>query len=93
MAKEERERWEIIRWEMREKKFIKKRKERYSNCVDIHSYCNNFGYLDNFNLIDVEDFWSKMCKISYFLYFAKFYIHLYGCSNKLYSIEHPTCIT
>ena len=78
---------------MREKKFIKKRKERYSNCVDIHSYCSNFGYLDNFDLIDVEDFWSKMCKISYFLYFEKFYIHLYGCSNKLYIIEHPTCIT
>ena len=59
----------------REKIKKRKRKERYSNCVNIHSYCSNFRYLDNFGLIDVEDFWSKMCKISYFLYFAKFYIH------------------
>ena len=44
-----------------------------SNSVNIHGYCNNFGYLDNFDLTDVEDFWSKMDKICYFLYFVKFY--------------------
>ena len=44
-----------------------------SNHINIHGYCSNFGYLDNFGLTDVEDFWSKMCKICYFLYFVKFY--------------------
>ena len=51
MAKEERERWEM----RDEREIFLKKIERYSNCVNIHSYCSNFGYLDNFGLIDVED--------------------------------------
>ena len=56
---------------MKEKKKI----ESYSNRVNIHDYCSNFGYLDNFGLIEMEEFWGKMCKICCFLYFAKFCIH------------------
>ena len=37
----------------------------YSKCVNMHS----------FKRTSVEDFLGKMCKICYFLYFAKFYIH------------------
>ena len=33
-----------------------------NNCVNIHNYYSNFGYLDNFNLTDVEDFWAKCVK-------------------------------
>ena len=57
----------------REKKIVKYKMQMNSNCVNIHNYCSNFGYLENFNLTDVEDFCGKMCKICYFLYFAKFY--------------------
>ena len=41
------------------------------NCVNIHNYCNNNGYLDNFGLIDVGNVWSKMCKTCYFFEFTK----------------------
>ena len=60
---------------MKEKKKI----ESYSNSVNIHDYCSNFGYLDNFGLIDVEDFWGKMYKICCLLYFAKFFKSWYDC--------------
>ena len=39
-----------------------------SNCVNIHGYCSNFGYLKNFGLTNVEDFWAKCVK------FVAFYI-------------------
>ena len=42
-----------------------------SNCVNIHGYCSNFGYLKNFGLTNVEDFLGKMYKICYI--FVKFY--------------------
>ena len=56
---------------MKEKKKI----ESNSNRVNIHDYCSNFRYLDNFGLIEMEEFWGKMCKICCFFYFAKFCIH------------------
>ena len=64
----ERERSDI--W--REKIIITKYKiQMNSNHVNVHGYCKYFGYLDNFGLIDVEDFWGKMCKTCFFLYFTK----------------------
>ena len=50
-----------------------------SNYVNIHDYCSNFRYLDNSDLIDVEDFWDKIYKNFYFLYFTKFYKGWYDC--------------
>jgi len=41
------------------------------NCVNIHNYCSNNGYLDNFGLIEVGNVWSKMCKACYFFEFTK----------------------
>ena len=65
---------------MERKKYKKYKMQINSNRVNIHGYCSNFGYLDNFNLTDVKDFWSKMYKICYFLYFVKFYK---GCCDCL----------
>ena len=47
----------------------------YNNCADMYSYCNKCVNIHNFRMIDVRDFLSKICKIYYFLYFAKFYIN------------------
>ena len=41
------------------------------NCVNIHNYCSNNGYLDNFGLIEVGNVWSKMCRTCYFFEFTK----------------------
>ena len=51
-----------------------------NNCVNIHGYCSDFGYLDNFDLTDVKDFWGKIYKFCSFLYFAKFYKDWCDCS-------------
>ena len=47
----------------------------YNNCADMYNYCNKCVNIHNFRMIDVRDFLSKICKIYYFLYFAKFYIN------------------
>ena len=41
---------------MERKKYKKYKMQINSNRVNIHGYCSNFGYLDNFNLTDVKDF-------------------------------------
>ena len=56
-----------------EKKIIKYKMQMNSNYINIHGYCSNFEYLENFSLTDVKDFWGKMCQICYLLYLAKFY--------------------
>ena len=38
------------------KKRIKYKIQMNSNCVNIHSYCSNNGYLHNFSLIEVGCF-------------------------------------
>jgi len=47
---------------MRERERERKKKN-YSIRVNMHNYCSNFGYLNNFSLIDVKDFGGKMCKL------------------------------
>ena len=37
----------------------------------MHGYCNTCAFMYNFTPIDVSVFLVKMCKISYFLYFAR----------------------
>lgn len=41
------------------------------NRINIHNYYSNNGYLDNFGLIDVRNFWVKCVKLATFLYFTK----------------------
>ena len=38
-----------------------------SNCVYLHGYCNNNGYLDNVSFTNVRDFWGKIDHFFYFL--------------------------
>ena len=53
----EREREREIKSNAREKKKrIKYKIQMNSNCVNIHSYCSNNGYLHNFSLIEVGCF-------------------------------------
>ena len=40
-----------------------------------------YTFLHNFRNTDVEHFWVKMCKKSYFLYFARLSMDRCGCSN------------
>ena len=58
------------------------------NRINIHGYCSNFGYLDNFSLIDVKDFWGKMCQICYLLYLVKFYKGWCDCFNNFFFFEN-----
>ena len=45
----------------------------YNNRVYMHGYFSSFAFLYTFTLIDVSFFfWVKMCKMDYFLYFARF---------------------
>ena len=37
----------------------------------MHSYCSTCAFMYNFTPTDVGIFLVKMCKISYFLYFAR----------------------
>ena len=39
----------------------------------MHGYCSKCVNIHSFRETDVEDFWGKMCKIGWFLHFAKFY--------------------
>ena len=53
----------------------------YNNCVYMHGYFSSFAFLYNFTLIDVSFFfWVKMCKMDYFLYFARFSMDWCRCS-------------
>ena len=47
----------------------------YSNHAYMHSYCSKYVNIHSFRMTDVEDFWGKMCKVCYFLYFANVYIY------------------
>ena len=37
----------------------------------MHGYCSTCAFMHNFTLIDASVILVKMCKISYFLYFAR----------------------
>ena len=87
----------VLHKEEREKKFVKCEINKimvytncgncayihgyYSKCVNIHSYYSKCVNIHSFRSTDVKDFWSKMCKICYFLYFVNFYIYWCGYSN------------
>jgi len=51
--------------------------QSYNNCAYMHGYCSNCAFMHNFTPTDVGFFFVKMCKITYFLYFARLWLLLY----------------
>lgn len=55
---------------MGRKQLREREKHSYSNCVNIHGYRSNFGYINNYSLSNVGSFLVKMCKFMHFLYYT-----------------------